>query len=182
MKKPDEIKKGLEFASTDCEGAQCCDKTCAYYKECGGYHRLAEVPCTMICDALAYIQQLERELAAALYDMNRAQCCICNICKKHYRPDPEVRRYSCQEYGDDFTERICSEEEVMLYCSAFEWRGVCADNTKEADIRLNNTAHWIMHEDDLLGLTCECSNCHIETCGDTPYCPHCGKRMVREDD
>ena len=38
-------------------------------------------------------------------------------------------------------------------------------------------AHWIMHDDDF-GLTCECSNCHIETMGDLEYCPHCGAEMI----
>lgn len=37
-------------------------------------------------------------------------------------------------------------------------------------------AHWIMHDDNF-GLTCECSNCHIETMGDSEYCPHCGAEM-----
>ena len=37
-------------------------------------------------------------------------------------------------------------------------------------------AHWIMHDDDF-GLTCKCSNCHIETMGDSEYCPHCGAEM-----
>lgn len=36
---------------------------------------------------------------------------------------------------------------------------------------------WIMHDDKFLGLTCECSICHIETCGDSPYCPSCGARL-----
>ena len=39
-------------------------------------------------------------------------------------------------------------------------------------------AHWIMHE-DYFGLTCECSNCHIETMGDSEYCPHCGAEMSK---
>lgn len=38
---------------------------------------------------------------------------------------------------------------------------------------------WIMHDDEL-GLSCECSVCHIETCGDSPYCPNCGARMIGE--
>ena len=42
-----------------------------------------------------------------------------------------------------------------------------------------NAAYWIFHDDEILGLTCECSNCHAETCGDTPFCPHCGKRMKK---
>ena len=35
---------------------------------------------------------------------------------------------------------------------------------------------WIMHDDEW-GLSCECSVCHIETCGDSPYCPNCGAKM-----
>lgn len=35
---------------------------------------------------------------------------------------------------------------------------------------------WIEH-DDFLGRTVECSECHSETMGDTPYCPACGAKM-----
>lgn len=35
---------------------------------------------------------------------------------------------------------------------------------------------WIMHADEL-GLTCECSVCHIETMCDGNYCPNCGAKM-----
>lgn len=60
MKTPDEIKKGLEFASIDCRGVQDCEKTCAYYKECSNFdYETTEIPCTMLYDSLAYIQQLE---------------------------------------------------------------------------------------------------------------------------
>ena len=38
---------------------------------------------------------------------------------------------------------------------------------------------WIMHDDEL-GLTCECSRCHIETMGNTPFCPACGAPMTGE--
>lgn len=38
---------------------------------------------------------------------------------------------------------------------------------------------WIMHDDEL-GLTCECSRCHIETMGNTPFCPCCGAPMTDE--
>lgn len=37
--------------------------------------------------------------------------------------------------------------------------------------------YWIMHDDEILGLSYECSACHIETCGDSPYCPRCGTKM-----
>ena len=47
---------------------------------------------------------------------------------------------------------------------------------KRANVKEIVYAHWIMHE-DYFGLTCECSNCHIETIGDSEYCPHCGAEM-----
>ena len=47
---------------------------------------------------------------------------------------------------------------------------------KRANVKEIVYAHWIMH-DDYFGLTCECSNCHIETMGDSEYCPHCGAEM-----
>ena len=48
---------------------------------------------------------------------------------------------------------------------------------KRANVKEIIYAHWIMHDDDF-GLTCECSNCHIETMGDSEYCPHCGAEMI----
>ena len=47
---------------------------------------------------------------------------------------------------------------------------------KRANVKELIYAHWIMHDDDF-GLTCECSNCHIETMGDSEYCPNCGAEM-----
>ena len=47
---------------------------------------------------------------------------------------------------------------------------------KRANVKEIVYAHWIMHDDNF-GLTCECSNCHIETMGDSEYCPHCGAEM-----
>ena len=47
---------------------------------------------------------------------------------------------------------------------------------KRSNVKEIIYAHWIMHE-DYFGLTCECSNCHIETMGDSEYCPHCGAEM-----
>lgn len=40
-------------------------------------------------------------------------------------------------------------------------------------------AHWIEHNDEL-GLSVECSACHIETCGKSPRCPVCGAHMDEE--
>ena len=49
-------------------------------------------------------------------------------------------------------------------------------NRPRANVKEIIYAHWIMHDDDF-GLTYECSNCHIETMGDSEYCPHCGAEM-----
>lgn len=51
------------------------------------------------------------------------------------------------------------------------------DRIPAADVAEVRHGHWIMHDDPILGLTCECSECHIETCGDTNYCPACGAKM-----
>lgn len=45
-----------------------------------------------------------------------------------------------------------------------------------ADVAPVVHGRWIMHDDEL-GLTCECSVCHIETMGDGNYCPNCGAKM-----
>ena len=49
-------------------------------------------------------------------------------------------------------------------------------NRPTANVKEIVYAHWIMHDDDF-GLTCECSNCHIETMGASEYCLHCGAEM-----
>ncbi len=48
-----------------------------------------------------------------------------------------------------------------------------------ADVAPVVRGRWVMHDDEL-GLTCECSHCHIETIGDGNYCPNCGARMKGE--
>ena len=69
--------------------------------------------------------------------------------------------------------------------SGFEWDDIAPTrdefinflkSRKKANVKEIVYAHWIMH-DDYFGLTCECSNCHIETMGDSEYCPHCGAEM-----
>lgn len=51
---------------------------------------------------------------------------------------------------------------------------------KAADVAQVVHGRWIMHADEL-GLTCECSVCHIETMCDGNYCPNCGARMNIQD-
>lgn len=50
---------------------------------------------------------------------------------------------------------------------------------KETAPSTEKTGKWIKHDDEVLGLTYECSVCHIEGMVHSPYCPNCGARMVR---
>lgn len=71
MKKPDEIKKGLEY----CGNSNNCSYACPYRADClFGDSRALEH------DALTYIQQLERERDAMLASMKEdPHCCFhCN--------------------------------------------------------------------------------------------------------
>lgn len=61
-----------------------------------------------------------------------------------------------------------------------EFMKVFLESLSAMDAVEERRGRWIMH-DDFLGLTCECSECHIETCGDSPYCPNCGARMDKEE-
>lgn len=54
------------------------------------------------------------------------------------------------------------------------------ENLPSADVTPVVHGRWIMHADEL-GLTCECSVCHIETMCDGNYCPNCGARMDIQD-
>ena len=74
--------------------------------------------------------------------------------------------------------------EAIIDCG-FEWDDIAPTrdefinflkSRKRANVKEILYAHWIIHE-DYFGLTCECSNCHIETMGDSEYCPHCGAEM-----
>lgn len=60
-----------------------------------------------------------------------------------------------------------------------EFMKVFLESLSVMDAVQERRGRWIMH-DDFLGLTCECSECHIETRGDSPYCPNCGARMDKE--
>jgi len=131
MKTPEEIKKGLECCPGQYFGVSC--GNCLYSNDvvyCG------ENGVRIMKDALKYIEQLEADLTAvkqerdaAVSDMKRAQGCICNICKSHYRPDPAVRRYECKILGK-FSEIFGNDDGGALFCGKFEWRGVCPENTE----------------------------------------------------
>lgn len=79
--------------------------------------------------------------------------CICSFCKF------EGKLYE-NDVGD------------MPYCPR------CGNRMLNIPIK---HAHWIMHDDEILGLTSECSNCHIEGMYDGVYCNICGAKMSEEN-
>lgn len=52
----------------------------------------------------------------------------------------------------------------------------CVEDAPAADVTPVRHGRWIIHTDEL-GLTSECSVCHIETMCDGNYCPNCGAKM-----
>lgn len=97
MNTPDEIKKGLKVCAVDDD----CN-LCPYIKGCVD---------PLMYDALAYIQQLERERDAAVEELKQSIQC-CRFCK-HDRPN-----------------NGCAKE-PKLDRSCFEWHGVREEKTNE---------------------------------------------------
>ena len=97
--------------------------------------------------------------------------------------DEAVREYMVRHLADlqnaaerskrDYEKAIARANEKTEFMKVFLESLSAMDTVEE------RRGRWIMH-DDFLGLTCECSECHIETCGDSPYCPNCGARMDKE--
>lgn len=123
MKRPDEIKRGLEAASVDCRGAHECEKMCAYYKQCSSHaSELATVPCDMLSDALAYIkrlerekQRMEREWVAAVEDLKMLG--KCPTCAHYETPCGTGPCMSCHP----------------IERQGYVWRGVKEGETREQD-------------------------------------------------
>ena len=95
--------------------------------------------------------------------------------------DPESLRERGQWIMQQDNTGVCSNchrqdhiDPLVKYC---RYCGARMDGVTEA-----KHGKWIMHDDEILGLDCECSRCHILTFGDSPYCPHCGARMDEEDE
>ena len=93
---PEEIKRGLECLTKKCGGIVC--RECELYVS--GYEADANTK-----DALAYIQQLERERDAAIKDLRENIDVECWVCK--HRPE-----------GGGFCARIMDSGEC------WHWRGV----------------------------------------------------------
>lgn len=71
-------------------------------------------------------------------------------------------------------EQVMWERDIALKKLAEIGKGL---GEKMDDVATMVNGHWIMHDDEILGLTCECSNCHTETMGDGNYCGKCGAKM-----
>lgn len=80
----------------------------------------------------ANLEQVTRERDAAVADMARLQGCVCQVCKEYYRPDPNVRKYACKIFGDDWSEIF--DNECPLYCGHFKWRGLQDDGVIHEDL------------------------------------------------
>lgn len=77
---------------------------------------------------------------------------------------------------------ICQTCIHRLVCRAIDNQPCteCNHYQNAADVAPVRHGHWILHDDEF-GLTCECSECHAEAMGGTPYCLACGAKMDREE-
>jgi len=102
---PEEIKKGLECCSKDEDG--CCCENCLYNL---GELSFECIPMTQR-DALAYIQQLERERDAAVEQLRKGGR-ACSTCK--FSEDIPENNKICEE---------CRLTGTKLLYSNWEWVG-----------------------------------------------------------
>lgn len=117
MKTPDDIKKGLAVCATldgDCEN---CPYDDGKQLTCVDRSRR---------DALAYIIQLETRLAQAERERDAALKDIANTCWSCGNAKPSQLSkflYSCPH--------LKGKAGVRTQCEHWQWRGVCAENTKD---------------------------------------------------
>lgn len=110
MKTPEEIKKGLELCGVldgDCEN-------CAYDDGPQNFcdDRLRRDALTYILQLESRLAQVEKEMDAAVYDLHGD----CDVCKNGGK--------TCMKC----VHCLMSQEATM---DSWEWRGVCAENSKE---------------------------------------------------
>lgn len=122
MKKPDEIKKGLELCSVGFYENICTD--CPYSSLA-----MAECPTKLKADALAYIQQLEAERDAAVEDIRFAYTSYVGACQtcKHGKAQVDcIEPLRC----DNCENEKCKCQSCDSNYSNWEWRGVQKEETK----------------------------------------------------
>lgn len=116
MKTPDEIKKGLECCIGDCLSYHC--RECPYYE-----NNFCETDGMDLCeDALAYIQQLERERDALLEAMKDTDI-NCDYCK-HSDIMQNVCKCDCSFCDIPADDCHCNE---CRNNSHWEWAGIKED-------------------------------------------------------
>lgn len=89
--------------------------------------------------------------------------------------DEYIKRQTIMEFPirkDHCDKEHANEHFIFGIESVLEY----VENLPAADVVPVVHGRWIIHVDEL-GLTCECSVCHIETMCDGNYCPNCGAKM-----
>lgn len=112
MKTPDEIKKGLVLCYKDIDCTEC-----PYADECFEDDK----PYALVLDdALAYIQQLEAELADTKKAVGMVNG-LCDICKHQnaHEAECEANDFLCYNCPVD-----CACKECYSDAGHYEWRGV----------------------------------------------------------
>ena len=134
MKKPEEIKKGLECANNCSESGLRC-RECPY---------LGDNCSDLNADAIEYIEWLEKNLQ---YTVDAAEVLRAESAKFERERDAAVSDLECEsecyscKYRDN---RANCDEDVSCYncrldcpCTTFkcnwQWRGVCPENTEVQD-------------------------------------------------
>lgn len=77
------------------------------------------------------------------------------------------------EYDHEHVKENSVEHFIIGLETYKEW----LENLPTADVVEVKHGHLIYHDDPFLGLTSECSNCHIHGMLSGNYCPNCGAKM-----
>ena len=119
MKTPNDIKNGLKYAETNCLYVECCEDICPYNKDCdvSDPDIMTEIPRAIVADALAYIQQLERERDEMAEELHGR----CEVCA-YYNSMSDKCAY-CKHNADAWNG--CEDN--------WEWRGVKESCTGASD-------------------------------------------------
>ena len=118
MKTPDEINKSIEVLRIYAQGATNAYVTHLTY---GGKADQEQEDYIKALDdganALAYIEQLERERDAAIEDIKKAAIFICQTCKKYHPAVIDETKHFCDEISADHF------DDGAIACGMYEWRG-----------------------------------------------------------
>lgn len=119
MKTPDEIKDGLERCQLNEERSIPNCKYCPYE-----FDPNAQCDLVLHADALAYIEQLEERLAQVERERDAAVSELASNCRA-------CRFIVDDSHCEDCFQRVGKHPWSPIVRTKFEWRGICAENTKE---------------------------------------------------